>query len=274
MLCVENPNTKILSWERDPVYICESGRRCLYSSLTANDGATIPRFPRNITCVYKLKPNLAKGAGNPTIRKTIDNTEKSCPTPITNYDFSKMETDYDGGDTNTWFTLNKYIKTDHQTNGMNHGSKESFGGVEACGYFADMPGGCQLYFKRKFLKSYSCNDGTWSADWNNSDKNYSQSCNGTSGGDWETSNWNPCTRDRINEEDVPASAYLGSSYSNISNKNDMFTRSHSLFPNPKGSCATCIGSPPKTPEQIAAEAAAAAVLEEEKQRATFGGGGY
>jgi hypothetical protein len=52
----------------------------------------------------------------------------------------------------------------------------------------------------------------------------------------------------LKEDEVPASAFLGG-YSSIRNKDDMFNRKNSLFPNPKGSCETCIGDPPAPPAQ-------------------------
>jgi hypothetical protein len=54
-----------------------------------------------------------------------------------------------------------------------------------------------LKYKRKYLKSYYCNDGAWVTEWENSDNDYWRSCSGDDwdhwlhvgdwGGDWHTS---------------------------------------------------------------------------------------
>ena len=155
------------------------------------------------------------------------------------------------GLSNGFDTLNKYILADHQKNGLPHGESKDFGAPGKCGYITYYFGdndGC-VTFVRKYLKSYSCNDGTWTAIWNDSDPGWKQSCNGS--GD-------TCNLGSVKEFSDPADAFLGPGYTSISNKNDPFDRKYSLFPNPPGSCVTCIGDAPKTPEEIAAEAAAAA----------------
>ena len=262
-----------LNWQKDPTYQCYDGRTCLYNSLTELDGIDIPRFLKNTKCVYTFDKDTYKTlkATSYADITTYITTGETCPPPSKYYILKSSTPSYNDGNKDVWFTLNKYIKREHQTNGLAHGAEEKFGEIPQCGYVVSSYGISKecASFDRKYLKSYSCNDGTWVPIWNNSDADWHKSCNGT--GD-------TCTFNDVKEEAVPTSAWLGWI---TSDKNDMFTRKYSLFPNPKGSCDTCIGDPPppaKTPEQIAAEAQAAAdaaaALEEEKKRVMYGGGGY
>jgi hypothetical protein len=268
--CVRNMSTGVLNWEKDPTYQCYDGRTCLYNSLTELDGIDIPRFLKDTKCVYtfdKVTYTTLKATAHGDITQYIT-TGETCPPPSKYYILKSSTPSYDAGNKDVWFTLNKYIKREHQTNGLAHGVEEKFGGTPQCGYVVSSYGASRecASFDRKYLKSYSCNDGTWVPIWNNSDADWHKSCNGK--GD-------TCTFNDVKEEAVPSSAWLGWI---TSDKNDMFTRKYSLFPNPKGDCDTCIGDPPppaKTPEQLAAEAQAAAeaaaALEAEKQRVMFGG---
>ena len=264
IICVRDAVTGALSWQKDPTYQCYDGRTCAYSSLTSADGIDIPRFIKKTKCTYtfdkdnsKYKTLKAYAFADYTESKQIGEICSTSNTGSHPYIVKSTEPSYDDGDQNVWFTLNKYITVTHQTNGLAHNNKQDFGTPGKCGYYTDVSGGgCKLYFARKFLKSYSCNDGTWSAEWNNLDTDYDKSCNGQGGGGYDF--WSAyCYRERVREEFVPANEWLGDK---SKNKNDMFTSKYSLFPNPPpaaGKCETCIGPPPKTAEQIAAELAAA-----------------
>jgi hypothetical protein len=270
IICVRDAVTGALSWQKDQIFQCDDARRCLYNSLTSSDGSTIPKFIKSTKCNYEFTISRSCSRSNYPEKNYPDlKSEKiligaTCSAP-TCYTFKSSEPSYDNGDTNTWFTLNKYITATHQTNGLEHGAKHDFGTPGKCGYFNHYYGRNDwevsdycVGFKRKYLKSYSCDDGKWIAVWNNFDTDWGKSCNG----DGENCG---IGKKNVDENSVPAEAFLGE-YSGIGNKDDMFNRKFSLFPNPKGSCETCIGDPPKTAEQIAAEAEAArAKAEQEAQ---------
>ena len=241
IICVRDPVTGALSWQKDPTFQCYDGRTCYYNSLTPSDGIDIPRFIKSTKCNYtfdsKYSPNfLPKHCGN--YSRSIGVGEK-CPQPTppphgSPCKLESSEPSYDSGLQDVWFTLNKYITKTHQTSGLEHGLQENFNGTPKCGYvisYFGLSDRC-VSFDRKYLQSYSCNDGTWVAVWNNLDGNYHSSCNGT--GD-------SCNLDAVNETQVPATEYLGGK---TSDKSVMFNRKNSLFPNPKGSCDTCIGNAP------------------------------
>ena len=111
-----------------------------------------------------------------------------------------------------WFPLSKFIAKQHRDNGMKHRKIYTYsvnalnsvvGNCGYCKYKSDWVAGIShkhRYF-RKFLKSYSCNDGVWNSDWENSESeakyrlacdddewDYTSSGIGDWGGDWHRTN--------------------------------------------------------------------------------------
>ena len=94
-----------------------------------------------------------------------------------------------------WFPLSNFINETHRTNGMNHGldlkvtytpdATQQAKKYGKCGYckklsyvwfFVDIPD--KYWYRRKYLKSYYCNDGAWVIEWENLDYNHNRACDG------------------------------------------------------------------------------------------------
>jgi hypothetical protein len=153
----------------------------------------------------------------------------------------------DQGESNTdknWFPLAKYITPEHRNAGsITSGTVKTFP-VNAnsfqtqfgkCGYCSYQFEACTIWgcskrgYHRKYLKSYSCDDGNWSAEWdyddgvtnNNYDQviprpaPYNRACDDD---DWDWSDQN--------EEDHPNQLYLGSCEGD--NKTNAFTNYNNL----------------------------------------------
>ena len=118
---------------------------------------------------------------------------------------------------NDWFPALKFIESEHRINGMNHGSKKEYQVDTSksekrygkCGYCKWSVGNnsqCLRKFNyvRKYLQSYSCNDGRWSFEWYNSDSNYRNAC--------DDDNWDydlECAGTHETGENHPSKSYLG-----------------------------------------------------------------
>jgi hypothetical protein len=212
----DSSDSNVVRWkvEND----CEPASRCF---ITTNDGASIPSI-NQLKCTYYYGgiPGITE---KETAIKYFNLSEGSecrsgsdLDTPLPDSDEPISETITVNGD-NNWFPLSKYIKSQHR-NGMNHGIqlKETFTPDSTsqatkygkCGYckFAD---GCvelaghqvcgTYYYRRKYLKSYYCDDGAWVAEWENLDSAYNRACDGDEWDYWAGQNG----------EEHPSQKYLG-----------------------------------------------------------------
>ena len=202
---------------------CEPASRCF---ITTNEGTITPSI-NQLKCTYYYggTPGIESRERETAIKYFNLSQGSECPsgsdldTPLPDSDEPISETITVSGD-NNWFPLSKYIKNTHRTGGMNHGVqfKETFipdstsevtkyGKCGYCawwykhsGWLADDNG---ISFRRKYLKSYYCDDGVWVADWENSDANYNSACNG------QGEITDIVKRDEVNETEIPKSSYLG-----------------------------------------------------------------
>ena len=210
LLCTKVANSDTVSWSVSED--CEPAAKCF---ITANEGTIVDAGGETSTC-WTSENDYENSEGDPIIVRGRD-----CPESYP-FNASASGGDYYGWQDpdNKWFPLSKYIKSAHRTGGMFHGIqlKETFAPDSTseatkygkCGYCASwykhsgwLAGDNGISFRRKYLKSYYCNDGVWVADWENSDANYNSACNG------QGEIRDIVTRDRVNETEIPQSSYLG-----------------------------------------------------------------
>lgn len=204
--CIKDANGGVKWDERDIKYNCTPADSCYLTS----EGSFARTGGQASTC---WKSEEAPWEDGNTDYISYLGTE--CPEE---YPF-KNGTDYISEDKN-WFPLSKFVKATHRTNGMTHGqdhkvtfnpdATQDFTKYGKCGYCLNYykhsgwtVSDNGISFKRKYLKSYYCNDGKWVADWENFDVNYGLACNGH--GDVRSlSGFNS-----VHEDQLPQSSYLG-----------------------------------------------------------------
>jgi hypothetical protein len=179
LTCIDN-NLGTVDFSNSIQNNCTLANRCRYSSLTSAELNQLT-MPAEL-----LTPN-----SNPLqetlrafkiIQWNIDNQRTARYVSVDKY----------------WFPLSKFIAKKHRDNGMDHGKIHTLkansynsvaGNCGYCNYIGKWAGCCvksEHWYKRKFLKSYSCNDGIWYAEWNNQDDNPGLACDNDP---WDWDNW-------------------------------------------------------------------------------------
>ncbi len=139
---------------------------------------------------------------------TLFDINQECPETINVRDNLQTSTVKTTKSESSWFPAVKFLESRHRLNGMDHGARQDFA-LGKCGYCKWSTGNnsqcLRLHnYVRKYLQSYSCNDGAWTFNWNHIDPDYEKACDGNS---WDYDL--PCGGRSDSGESHPSKSYLG-----------------------------------------------------------------